>query len=122
MNSPVYVAGLERGVRPIGLWSMSMTLSMCSRPVMRSCSAGNDARAIEVPRERTVQDVLDERRLARARHAGDGDEEPERDLDVDVAQVVLARALTMRIARFGIGAPALGGDRDLQLAAAGTCR
>jgi hypothetical protein len=27
---------LERGVRPIGDWSMSMTLSSCSRPVMRS--------------------------------------------------------------------------------------
>ena len=26
----MYVAGLERGVRPIGDWSMSMTLSMCS--------------------------------------------------------------------------------------------
>jgi hypothetical protein len=28
----VYVAGLERGVRPIGDWSMLMTLSMCSAP------------------------------------------------------------------------------------------
>ena len=40
VNSPVYVAGFERGVRPIGLWSMSMTLSMCSSPVMRSCAPG----------------------------------------------------------------------------------
>jgi hypothetical protein len=39
-EQPVYVAGLERGVRPIGLWSMSMTLSMCSSPVMRSCAPG----------------------------------------------------------------------------------
>jgi hypothetical protein len=30
---------LERGVRPIGDWSMSMILSMCSRPSMRSWGA-----------------------------------------------------------------------------------
>jgi hypothetical protein len=33
----VYVAGFERGVRPIGLWSISMTLSICSMPSTRSC-------------------------------------------------------------------------------------
>ena len=37
-NTPVYVAGLERGVRPIGDWSMSMTLSSCSRPSIPSWS------------------------------------------------------------------------------------
>ena len=42
--------------------------------------AGNHARAIEMPRERVVQDVLDQRRLARARHAGDRDEQSERNL------------------------------------------
>ena len=31
-NSPVYVAGLERGVRPMGDWSMSITLSKTSIP------------------------------------------------------------------------------------------
>ena len=30
------MAGLERGVRPIGLWSMSMTLSIASRPSIAS--------------------------------------------------------------------------------------
>jgi len=30
---------LERGVRPIGDWSMSMILSICSSPSMRSCGA-----------------------------------------------------------------------------------
>ena len=39
----MYVAGLERGVRPIGDWSMSITLSRCSMPVMRSCGADRDA-------------------------------------------------------------------------------
>ena len=32
VNTPVYVAGFERGVRPIGDWSMSITLSMCCSP------------------------------------------------------------------------------------------
>ena len=40
LNSPVYVAGLERGVRPMGLWSMLMTLSRYSSPSMRSCLPG----------------------------------------------------------------------------------
>ena len=37
-NTPVYVAGLLRGVRPMGDWSMSMTLSRCLAPSMPSCS------------------------------------------------------------------------------------
>ena len=32
VNTPVYVAGLDRGVRPMGDWSMATTLSMCARP------------------------------------------------------------------------------------------
>jgi hypothetical protein len=28
VKMPVYVAGFERGVRPIGAWSMLMTLSI----------------------------------------------------------------------------------------------
>ena len=32
VNSPVYVAGFERGVLPIGDWSMFITLSRCSMP------------------------------------------------------------------------------------------
>jgi hypothetical protein len=37
----VYVAGLLRGVRPIGDWSTLITLSKASRPSMRSCGAGS---------------------------------------------------------------------------------
>ncbi len=36
-NTPVYVAGLDRGVRPIGDWSTPTTLSSCSVPVIRRC-------------------------------------------------------------------------------------
>jgi hypothetical protein len=39
-NSPVYVAGFERGVRPIGDWSMLMILSTWSSPVTRRCAPG----------------------------------------------------------------------------------
>ena len=41
MNRPVYVAGLERGVRPIGLWSTLMTLSNASSPYSASCGAAS---------------------------------------------------------------------------------
>src|SRR5574344_112671 len=33
LKTPTYVAGLERGVRPIGLWSIFITLSIFSSPV-----------------------------------------------------------------------------------------
>src|SRR5579872_1264603 len=32
VKTPVYVAGLDRGVLPIGDWSIDMTLSRCSSP------------------------------------------------------------------------------------------
>jgi hypothetical protein len=35
------VAGLERGVRPIGLWSTLITLSKNSSPLTDSCGAGS---------------------------------------------------------------------------------
>ena len=40
MNRSVYVAGFERGVRPIGDWSMSITLSKQSMPSTESWSPG----------------------------------------------------------------------------------
>ena len=39
-KSFVYVAGFERGVRPIGDWSMSITLSKASIPSTVACSPG----------------------------------------------------------------------------------
>ena len=39
-NTPVYVAGFERGVRPIGDWSISITLSNCSSPLIDLCLPG----------------------------------------------------------------------------------
>src|SRR5262249_30067898 len=38
--TPVYVAGLERGVRPMGDWSTLTTLSRCSMPLIDLWSPG----------------------------------------------------------------------------------
>src|SRR5690606_35909714 len=54
--------------------------------------ARQDARVVEMPRQRCVQDIGDERALARAAHTGDARERAERERDVDVAQVVRAYA------------------------------
>src|SRR5699024_11769988 len=40
-KTPVYVAWLERGVRPIGAWFTSITFSICFNPFIFSCSPGN---------------------------------------------------------------------------------
>ncbi len=40
VNKPVYVAGLERGVRPIGDWSIIIALSRCLIPWISSCLPG----------------------------------------------------------------------------------
>ena len=79
----MYVAGFDRGVRPIGDWSMSMTLSRWSTPVDPVVQAGLGDGAVEVAGERLAEDVADERAFARPAHPRDADEEAERDRDVD---------------------------------------
>ena len=37
----MYVAGFERGVRPIGLWSTAITLSIASAPSRASWRPGS---------------------------------------------------------------------------------
>src|SRR5690606_26118537 len=54
--------------------------------------ARHRARAVELLRKHLVEDVVDERRLAGSAHARDGREDAERDLGVDVLEVVLAGA------------------------------
>ena len=61
-------------------------------PSIAIVRAGLVAGLVERLRERLVEDVVDERRLARAADAGDRGQHAERNLDVDVLQVVLARA------------------------------
>ena len=58
---------------------------------MRSCGAGRFAGAVELARDRLVERVDQQRRLAAAGDAGDAGEQAERDLGGDVLQVVAAR-------------------------------
>src|SRR5713101_7209523 len=91
VNTPVYVAGFERGVRPIGDWSMSTTLSTRCAPSTLSCA--QERPGAHESDEGAIQDVVDERRLARARHARHAGERAERDLHRHALQVVLARVV-----------------------------
>ena len=61
-------------------------------PSMAACGARLVGGAIERARERAIEDLVDERRLARSADAGHGDERAERKRDVDVLEVVRARA------------------------------
>ena len=89
-NTLIYVAGFERGVRPIGDWSMAISLSRCSSPSIRSCSPGVADAAVQIAAQGLDQNVVDQRALARAGNAGDADERAERNLDVDRAKIVVA--------------------------------
>ena len=62
----------------------------------------------EVPAQVAVEDLVHERRLARARDAGHADEEPERQVHRHVLEVVLARAADEETPR-RVGPPAPGG-------------
>src|SRR3954447_14783025 len=61
-------------------------------PIDGGVAPRRDLRPIDLLHQRLQQDVVDERGLPRARHPGDRDEAAERDVDVDVLEVVLARA------------------------------
>src|SRR5207249_7661078 len=54
-------------------------------------NAGDHLRPVEVPGECVIEDVADERGLPRPRHTGHGDEQPEWELDGEIAEVVVAR-------------------------------
>src|SRR4051812_49310176 len=76
--------------------------------------AGNHPRAIEMPRHRAVENVLDESGLATPRDSGDRDEKAERNLDVEISQVVLASAFDADHT-IGVHAATDLGNRDLDL-------
>src|SRR5882762_2941595 len=66
--------------------------------------------AIELLREGAIENVVDERGLAGAGHAGDDREHPKRKRDIDVFQIVGAGAENLN--RFAVGAAAFFGDGD----------
>ena len=67
-------------------------------PLDRRVLARLDAHPVEPVRERLVEDLVHERRLAGARDAGDGDELADGDVDVDPLQVVLGGAADREVA------------------------
>ena len=84
-----------------------------------SCAPGRVARLRELVRERLVDDLVHERRLAGAGDAGDRDELADREVDVDLLQVVL-RGAEHREPAVVVGAPL--GNRDPARARRGTAR
>ena len=74
--------------------------------------AGEQAGLVQAARQRRIQRVQDQGRLAAAGHAGDAGEGAERDRDLDVLQVVLARAGQLQPAA-ALGLPAQQGQGDL---------
>ena len=79
-------------MRPIGVWSISITLSKISMPSTAGVRAWLDARAVEPVGERLEDDLVHERRLAGPRDARDADELADRELDVEILEVVLCGA------------------------------
>ena len=73
-------------------------------------------RAVQSPRQGVIQHLVHERRLARPADARDGDEAAERNLHVDVAQVVLPRADHLQAGGFVRHRAAVRRHRDRQLA------
>src|SRR5204862_7301844 len=67
-------------------------------PVDRAVASGPPARTVQPVGDGLEEDVVDERRLARAGDAGHAGEHPERDVHVDLATVVLAGAEDLDVA------------------------
>ena len=87
------MAAFDRGVRPIGDWSMRMTLSICSTPSIDLWGNGSVLARWSCLGERGIQGVIDERAFARAGYASDAYKDAQWDIDIDVLQVVSAGTL-----------------------------
>ena len=79
---------------------------------MRSCGAGASRAPLSSPRQRLVERVDQQRRLAAAGDAGDAGEQAERDFGGDVLQVVAARADDLAARAVGVARPPLGHRRS----------
>ena len=86
------MAGFERGVRPIGTLIDVDDLVDVLDALDPVVGAGHHAGPIELPGERGVEQVGDERRFSRSGDAGHRHEQPERDFDGEIPQVVAAGA------------------------------
>jgi hypothetical protein len=79
---------------------------------VRGLGLGVGAIAAEGLHERAVEDLVDERGFAGAGDAGDAAEQVERDVDIDAAQVVDARAGEAELLAAGLAAVLGDGDGE----------
>ena len=110
-NRPVGVAGVERGLRPIGAWSTSTSWSIASSPETPSSAIAAVARAMQKPPDRSRQHVVHQRALARAADTRDARQGRERNPGVDLLQVMKRCAAGSR------SSPGLRASRSLGAAA-----
>ena len=120
-KTPVYVAGLRpRRTADRRLVDVDHLVDVVEA-LDAAVPTGDGAGVVDLLGQRRVEDVVDQRRLAGAGHAGDRDEQPERERHVDVLQVVLLGAAHDELAARRAG-PAYVGHRDLTCGRRGTCR
>ena len=91
VEHPRVGGGVGAGRAPDGLLVDVDDLVEGRDPVDAPVAPGDRARAVHLLHERPVEDVVHQGALAGARHAGHGDEAPQRDLHIQVLEVVLAR-------------------------------
>src|SRR3546814_3269527 len=96
-SSDLEGAGVGRRVRPRRAADRRLVdvdhLVEMFQPFHLVMRASDHARAVERPRGGGIESVDGERRLARAGNAGDAGEGAQRDLRIDIAQVIGQRAL-----------------------------
>ena len=69
----MYVPGFDRGVRPIGDWSIAIILSRCSSPVISRCFPGSPFPPLRSRRSDFDQNIVNKRTLSAPRNAGHAD-------------------------------------------------
>ena len=79
-------------MRPIGDWSMAISLSRCSSPSIRSCSPGSPTPPFRSRFKASARMSLTSELFPGAADTGDADERAERDFDRDVFEVVVPGA------------------------------
>ena len=78
-------------MRPMGDWSMRMTLSISVGAGESFVRAGFLARAIELLGEGAIEDVVHQSRFAGAGDAGHDRHDSQGEYDVEILQVIFAR-------------------------------
>ena len=96
VNTPVYVAGFDLGVLPIGAWLISMILSMFCSPFMRLYLPGFSLLSVHLSSNSLVQYLVDQTALSRARYSCNAYELAQRYLHIYPLQIILGSALDLQ--------------------------